>query len=230
MARKSEKEILLEISEFVGKEYPDTSLTILGFAGRNKYGQAMVSCYSKSRGTFSAVWSEIKRGNTKGTTRGEAKIRRNEYEILDDGIKVYFNNSNSFFVCDIEDLGVIVSHTWYLNNNGYARSSDGQYFHQLVMGKKDGLVIDHINQNKLDNHRKNLRACEYADNSHNTKKYSTNTTGHTGVTKTRCGKYNASIVVQYKKINLGNYDIYDDACKAYDDAKKRYHVVGECRR
>lgn len=27
-------------------------------------------------------------------------------------------------------------------------------------------------------------------------------------------------VVKYKKINLGNYDIYDDA-------KKRYHVIGE---
>lgn len=225
LARKSHKETLLEIDEFVGKEYPGTSLVVLGFAGRDKRGRAMISCYSKSRGFFTADWGEVKRGHTKGTTRGESRIRRNKYDILGNEVKVYFNNSDLFFICDIEDIDTVISHTWHLNSNRYARSTDKQYFHQLIMGKKDGLVIDHINQNKLDNRKKNLRICEYADNSHNRKKYFTNTTGHTGVTKTRYGKYNATIICQYKKINLGNYDMYEDACKAYDDAKIQYHTV-----
>lgn len=116
-------------------------------------------------------------------------------------------------------------YTWYFNQNGYARSSEGEYFHRLVMDVPDGYIVDHINGDRLDNRKCNLRICKPADNSHNMKMFSTNSSGHTGVYKTKNGKYGAVIVFNYNSIRLGVFDDYESACDAYDEAKKKYHRV-----
>lgn len=222
---RTEQDMLNEIGQFVGKVYPGTaSMVIIGFAGRNERGQILVKCHSDSRGEFLAVWNEVKRGNTKGTVKGEARIKRNRFEIEQDIVKVYFTNGE-YFICSIEDLPIVTEYTWYLNKNGYARETSGEYFHRIVMNVTGDYVIDHINRNKLDNRRCNLRICEKIDNSHNMNVFSTNTSGHTGVYKTKSGKYSVGIVVNYKCIHLGTYDDFDEACNAYDVAKEKYHKV-----
>lgn len=213
-----------EIAQYEGKFYPGTKMIIHGFAGRNERGQVLVECSSESRGIFTAVWNEVKRGNTKGTVRGEAKIRRNTYEVDGDVARVFFGSGSSF-ICDAQDLPLVQRHTWYLNRNGYARNTEGIYFHRLVLGNPDGFVIDHVNRDTLDNRKSNLRVCQPRDNSHNMKMFSTNSSGHTGVYRKR-DKYVAEIIVDYKKIYLGAFANYEDACNAYDSAKSQYHGIG----
>lgn len=56
---------------------------------------------------------------------------------------------------------------WYLNNHGYVQGKlDGKTvaLHKLVCGSKKGLVVDHINRNKLDNRSCNLRFVTHRDN------------------------------------------------------------------
>lgn len=223
--RKSESDMLAEIEQYVGKEFPNTSLTILGFAGRNKRRQILVECSSESRGVFTAVWNDIKRGKTKGARRGLSRIIRNKYEVCDNYVKVFFKNG-SFFLCDPEDIGLVEQNTWYLNQNGYARSSNGDYFHRMVIDIPDGRVVDHINRDKLDNRKQNQRACLPLDNCHNRGVYLTNTSGHTGVYKLKNGTFAAEITANYKHIHLGKFKTYEEACETYDDAREQHHKIG----
>lgn len=223
--RKRFEEVLSEIEQYQGKIYPGTQMMIHGFAGRNKHRQITVHCSSPSRGNFVAVWSEIRRGNTKGTVAGESRITRNRYECDGDILKVYFRDGNAYFICDKCDEDLVTSYTWYLNSNGYARESHGQYFHQLAMQPSNGCVVDHINRDQLDNRRCNLRICSQLDNSHNMKVFSTNTSGHPGVAPRKSGTFQASIVHNYQHIHLGTFDTYEEACYAYDAAKEKYHAI-----
>lgn len=63
---------------------------------------------------------------------------------------------------DAQDEELWYSRKWYLSKVGYATSQTPRpivYFHRLVMGATfgDGRIVDHVNQNKLDNRRSNLR-------------------------------------------------------------------------
>jgi outer membrane translocation and assembly module TamA len=65
---------------------------------------------------------------------------------------------------DVEDVERVSKYAWSLNRQtGYIQNTrsyhegKGRYIHQFIIGKKDGFEIDHINMDKLDNRKKNLR-------------------------------------------------------------------------
>ncbi len=72
--------------------------------------------------------------------------------------------------------------------------------HRLVYDAEE--VVDHINDNKLDNRRDNLRPCSHAYNigrCYDRKDSSRNAIGHRGIVKTRNGTYCAYIDVNGKR-------------------------------
>lgn len=88
-------------------------------------------------------------------------------------------------------------------------------FHRLVMHAKPGQCVDHINKNKADNRKKNLRCCERSENDRNRSLYSCNTSGVAGVyfDKER-KKWVASITYNHKKVYLGRYAVKEEAILA----------------
>lgn len=82
---------------------------------------------------------------------------------------------------DPEDEWIIRERSWQVSHNGYARTqyllSDGTkenwMLHMRILGvPPEGMVIDHINRNKLDNRRCNLRIISQSDNCKNSSRAS----------------------------------------------------------
>lgn len=86
-----------------------------------------------------------------------------------------------------------------------------------IYGKIPENQIDHINNIRDDNRIINLRDVTPQQNQFNRKV--------SGVTQRKNGKWTARIGVNYKRINLGNFDTKQEAEEAYLDAKKIYHKI-----
>ena len=123
--------------------------------------------------------------------------------------------------CDYEDL---IKYKWCANkrkNYWYAMrqgNQNGQGYligmHRQILGfgYKDGMMIDHINRDGLDNRRSNLRVSNHILNARNSKLQANNTSGFKGVSWCKArGKWLVQICVRQKNIRIG---LYDDKMKA----------------
>ena len=131
-----------------------------------------------------------------------------------------------------EDVSLIFcAYDWYLVS-GYATRSYGERgqsttLHREIMGLVPGQrtkIVDHINGNKLDNRRANLRVCTTAQNAWNSVLYSTNTSGYKGVypDTERPGYWRAAMRIDGKTKNLGRYKTKEEAAFAYEQAVKEH--------
>lgn len=83
-------------------------------------------------------------------------------------------------------------------------------------------VIDHIDQNKLNNSISNLRKVTRAENNRNLGKRITNTSGHSGVYQSPSGRWVAQIRVNGKNNHLGCFDTLEEAADAKSKANIYY--------
>jgi hypothetical protein len=91
--------------------------------------------------------------------------------------------------------------------------------HRLITGAPKGLVVDHINGNRLDNRKENLRVCTHAQNLMNRaskRKFK-------GVRLREGGRWQAAIRVGGVRHCLGGFETAEEAARAYDDAAVRLH-------
>ena len=124
---------------------------------------------------------------------------------------------------DKEFLPIFRRHRWYFNRiHGYFSTltkilsgvNEILYMHNLVMGKKSGFDTDHINGDKLDNRKKNLRFCTRSQNLMN-KTSMVGTSKYKGVRLKR-GKWESNISIDGKKRHLGYFDSEEDAAHMYN--------------
>jgi hypothetical protein len=98
------------------------------------------------------------------------------------------------------------------------------YLHREIMNAPEGLLVDHINSDTLDNRRANLRLATHSQNSCNRPKKSNTSSRFIGVSFLKSRKrWRAAIRHHGKRIFLGYFDSEIEAGKAYDEAAKKYH-------
>lgn len=120
-------------------------------------------------------------------------------------------------LCDPEDWDNLKECYW-IERNGYANSIKNCQriiFHRIVMKVDNPKVqVDHINGNRSDNRKCNLRICSNQENSFNKYKNSNNTSGYKGVyyDKER-NKWRVSI--QYNGKSLKSPKRYNTPEEAY---------------
>jgi hypothetical protein len=133
-------------------------------------------------------------------------------------------------IIDTEDIELLRPYKWYKNTAQYiqARVKDvGQvYLHRFIMGNDNPLKIDHINRNRFDNRKANLRFCTDIQNSMNKRGNLNGSSIYKGVCwhkDTR--KWLANIMIHNKTQHIGLYELEKDAARAYD--KKAKELYGQ---
>lgn len=147
------------------------------------------------------------------------------------------NSHLSLLVSD-EDYEELSRYKWYLMANGsvvryqYLRkekTSRGwrsryklHQVHRHIMQPPKYMVVDHINHDRLDNRRDNLRVCTRLQNQQNMLKGKLNTSGYKGVRRNGSG-WVAEIKDNKKYKYLGIFQDIREAARAYDKASKELH-------
>lgn len=134
-------------------------------------------------------------------------------------------------VIDTEDIPKINNTVWSLASGGYIRtkyknSGKSTCLHRVIMGiENKGLeiLVDHINMNKLDNRKCNLRVVNKSQNSMNRTTPSNNTYSFRGISyDKRRNKFRAYIKINGKQISLGYYNSFGNAKKARLKGEYKY--------
>jgi len=148
--------------------------------------------------------------------------------------KIRLNGKHKDHICLVDDLDFdkVKNKSWHgqCRSKGemiYALDGHRNLMHQVLLGKKDGLIIDHINGNGLDNRRKNLRFCTKKENSRNNQRRKDFfSSKYKGVYKKtyKSGKvsWSVGITVNNKDIYLGTFENEEHAGYAYNLAAKKY--------
>lgn len=119
----------------------------------------------------------------------EIKLTQGKYALVDD-----------------KDFEWLNQWKWHYHNLGYARNWKVGYMHKIINCTPVGFETDHINQNKLDNRRENLRTVTKSVNQTNKPIPRNNVSGIPGV---RWDKHRElwKVSFRYNKrpYNVGNF-------------------------
>lgn len=142
-------------------------------------------------------------------------------------MKLIALSQGKFTKVDDEDFEEINSFNWHLavsgNGAGYAgRRKMGKtiFLHRQLTKCPNGLEVDHINGDPLDNIRNNLRIVTHAQNLRNRKINKNTTSGFKGV-RNNHGRWQAYINFG-KFICLGNFSTKEEAARAYNKSALVY--------
>lgn len=102
-----------------------------------------------------------------GCYRRDNRTKEQHYRIKN-GLVYVESTKGKTFIVDESDLEIVKKYHWHISKNGYpVRNTDKKPLHKILVATDKRHVVDHINRNKLDNRRCNLRVTDYSVNGYN---------------------------------------------------------------
>lgn len=135
---------------------------------------------------------------------------------------------------DDEDANIVAGITWSvlrIRQLAYATARvEGKrvYMHRVVSHAPDGVSVDHINGEGLDNQKANLRFVTHSQNCMNTRKRSNQSSRFRGVYFDKGkGRWRAQVTASGVQTTIGTFESEEAAAVAYDrEARLRFGQYG----
>lgn len=162
--------------------------------------------YSIQGNAVEVVLNSNKRGKTKTILDKETFDRLNEQ--LNCSITPYWDSHTQSFYCRVR-----------LKVGDKCKSVQ---LHRLITDCPDGMQVDHLNNNTLDNRLCNLKIATHSENQFNRSGAQANnkTSGVRGVAwHKRSGKWSASFQKNGERVYLGHFENVNEAKKALDSKR-----------
>lgn len=154
---------------------------------------------------------------------------RRQQQLVENPSSIPLTRGKSALVSQ-QDHAQLSKHSWYCGHRGYAMRSklmpDGARktvsMHREILKASLGQEVDHINRNRLDNRRENLRIIGHGDNLHNRR--AMGKTKIAGVSwDARKGCWRAEISKDGQRHWLGYHATKEAAERAFQEASKRLY-------
>jgi hypothetical protein len=139
---------------------------------------------------------------------------------------------NKQVIISNEDFDKVIGRKLCCLSSGYViiwnrETNKAEYFHRWLFGltKGDKVVIDHLDGNKLNCSRENLRCGTISDNMCNRKKLTMNNKSTSKFKGVRSSGNKWESVCQKNKVkyHLGYFETEEEAAKAYNEKAKQLH-------
>ena len=151
-----------------------------------------------------------------------------EIIIEKDYAKIKLTNCNEFALIDIEDIPKVKDYSWRRIGDFYPTAKingKNKCLHRIIMPNDDKrFVTDHINRNRLDNRKCNLRIVTQSVNCTNRSLSSKNKTGYKNIwfSKER-NRYIVLYSQHHKKHYVGSYRDLETAVQKLEEYKKEHN-------
>lgn len=222
---------------YLGKRYGH--LTIIGFAEDRKFKggqtQAVALCKCDCGMLTEKLLGHVRSGATStcGTCRPDDLGGRKPKELQvwhSQGDSLYTYVKGRKILIDKEDYPLIKGKLC-IDGSGYV-AYGRERLHTTILKPNKGECVDHINGNKLDNRKSNLRICNQSSNSMNTVVQTSNKTGYKGVHPARPAldgpRYTFQVTKDNKRYYHGSYKTPEEAARAYDEMSIKLHGPYAC--
>jgi hypothetical protein len=131
-----------------------------------------------------------------------------------------------FAIVDDEDFDALVQFKWCVAGSGYAATARNRkitYMHRVLLDAPNGVEVDHINGDRLDNRRINLRLCTKSQNNQ-ARRTQPGASGFIGVSwyaprHTWC----ARVYANGRKVYCRYFTTPEAAARARDAAAREHH-------
>jgi len=196
-------------------------LTVIANNGLNRFGKTNWLCQCDCGKRIVLTTSDLISGNR--VACGKCSV----YFVYDTHVECRMKNRIRFKV-DLDDINRVNEHEWFYSN-GYIKALINDKWvtlHRFIMNPSAEQIVDHIDGDKLNNMKENLRLCSKAENQRNQKIHKNNTSGYKGVRWNEKDKrWRAYIRKDSKSIYIGNFKELKEAVIAYNN--KAIELFGE---
>ena len=156
------------------------------------------------------------------------RVNTNTYNFKGDVVEI-ITKKNQIILIDIDDFEKCKMISWCVDNKGYANGSNKSIgtirLHRYIMNPPSDLVVDHINHNKLDNRKSNLRIVTTQVNQQNLPLYKVNKSGYKGVYYNKsCNKWCCQMKIKGKCVYSGLFYTIEEAINKRKSLEQEYFI------